>query len=317
MTRWPDMGLHGMAEANDGVASLHHAPVESKRTIIATGLARSGTSMVAALLHDAGLYLGSDMDPVVREDREVASRLGTTRLNELIAWRNRRYPVWGFKHPNLHVFGPGVVQAFRNPRVIVTSRDPVAIGRRDLLSEHRADELASRQIQAAAYESFAMVKFADALSCPVLLLSYEKALQDPRRLATAVLGFCGLKADAADVALAVKPNNPAYLGNTERHFLGHIDDVLNNIVYGWAAERGSDLPQTLEVLVDDQLITTVIASEFRADLMEQGIGAGRHGFRLALPALMRPDAKLTIRVLGRTYQLIGSGSELKTWTRQR
>jgi len=46
---------------------------ETGRTFIVTGLHRSGTSLVAALLRQAGLFIGGDANDVVYEDQEIAN----------------------------------------------------------------------------------------------------------------------------------------------------------------------------------------------------------------------------------------------------
>ena len=264
--------------------------------------------MIAGMLHEAGLFLGSELDPVVREDTEIAGLLGTDKLAALIARRNGAHAVWGFKRPNLHVFGPGVVQAFRNPRVVVTSRDPLVVGRRDVLSEHRRDEFAS--IHAAAAETAALLTFAQNLRCPVLLVSYEKAVRDPARLARALLAFCGLQAEVERVAAAVEPESAAYRQSTERRYRGHIDEVRDGMVRGWAADLGSAEPLQLELLVSGRAAASALADEFRVDLAEQGIGSGCHGFSLPLPASTMPDASIAVRIAGRTYELVGSGGQM-------
>ncbi len=305
-----------MAAPNDGLLLLHPARLAPERTIVVTGLPRSGTSMVAAVLHAAGLYLGAELDSVVREDLEIADALGHDRLADAVASRNALYPVWGFKRPNLHVFGPHVVTGFRNPRVILTCRDPVALGRRSLLSEHHLDVFAAREAETAAHESLAMLRFAGALPCPVLLVSYEKAVQDPSRLARAILGFTGLDADAALVAQAVQPDHPDYLTHTERRFLGHIDGIFADVVHGWAADTASPAPLTLELLIDGVAHAAFRADGFRQDLAEQGVGTGHHGFKQPLPPRVRRMARLSVRVAGRTHELLGSGRPLKSWSRR-
>ena len=306
-----------MAEANDGLLLLRPGRVEPERTVIVTGLARSGTSMVAALLHAAGLPLGTELDAVVREDREIARNLGQPGLAPVVAARNAAHAVWGFKRPNLHAFGPDFVSAFRHPRVIVTCRDAVALGRRSMLSEHHQDRFAAREAEAAALEGLALLRFASALPCPVLLVSYEKAVQAPLRLARALLGFTGLAADAAVVAQAVQADHPDYLVQTERRFHGFIDGIQGDVMHGWAADPTSPAPLTLELLVDGAVRAAFPADQFRPDLAAHGIGTGHHGFKQTLPAGLRRMAKLAVRVAGRTHELDGSGRPLKAWATRR
>ena len=294
---------------NSGLVLLRPSSAPQERTIVVSGLARSGTSMVAAMLRGAGLFLGTEIDPVVHEDREIAQHLGGEGLQAVVNARNRVSRVWGFKRPNLHVHGAKLISALRNPRIILTSRDPVTIGRRIALSEHLRDEFAC--IQTAATETLALIAFAATLDCPILLVSYEKALQDPVGVAETLLSFCGLKADARAVAHFVVPNRSEYLKATERRFIGHLDDVVDGVVRGWAAEQGSSAPVSVELLIDDVVRTRGVADAFRADLAQNGIGSGFHAFRILVPIEIGEDAILSVRVADRTDKLIGSGKRLK------
>lgn len=296
---------------NDGLVLLHPSPPQEERTIIVSGLARSGTSMVAGMLHEAGLFVGDEIDSVVCEDREIGRTIGGTGLAAVIAARNSRHRVWGFKRPNLHVHGPRLISAFRNPWVVVTSRDPVTIGRRVTLSEHLRDELAC--IQTAATDTLALIAFAAALACPVLLISYEKALQDALGVTEALLAFCALEGDARAIAKTVMPNRIEYLQSTERQFIGHIDGVSGGVVQGWAAESGSPDPVSVELLVGDDVRATTVADGFRADLAQNGIGAGCHAFGIAIPGTTGRYERLSVRIEGRTWRLVGSGKRMNDW----
>ena len=57
----------------------------------------------------------------------------------------------------------------------------------------------------------------------------------------------------------------------------------SGLVAGWAASNASATPLEVDLLADGQLFTRIVADEFRADLLQAGIGEGRHGFRLMLP----------------------------------
>jgi GT2 family glycosyltransferase len=63
---------------------------------------------------------------------------------------------------------------------------------------------------------------------------------------------------------------------------GFVDGVTGIEVIGWAA-RDAQGPCDVQVIVDDQWVATGKAIDFRADLVEAGIGKGEHGFRIALP----------------------------------
>ena len=284
------------------------------RTLIVSGVARSGTSMVARVLHGAGVFMGEDMDQIVFEDHAFALLFengafdveGVARLRRA---RDARHPVWGFKRPHLHVQGVAAVSAFRNPRVILTVRDPVAIAERNAIAE----QLDSAGSLAAAMEDLqAMLQFAQALTCPVLLVSYEKAVRQPAGFIARLLEFCGVEMDPARqqrLADLVEPERPAYLQSARRRFDGYIDEIRNNTLTGWACQRDVPLPVTVTVFRDDVAVTDCKADRLRQDLLDSGIGSGEHGFGVNLGGLgFKNGSRVTVRIEGRNFELNKSGS---------
>lgn len=66
---------------------------------------------------------------------------------------------------------------------------------------------------------------------------------------------------------------------------GHIDRILGGRVQGWVKARQGDDPVTVDLLIDGVLaVAGIHAGLFRRDLLQAGIGGGRHGFACDLPA---------------------------------
>src|SRR5688572_30578640 len=105
-------------EATDGVNTgvLRVGPEDppagsapAPRTIIVTGLGRSGTTMMALLVRVAGLDMGGHVFDATQEDSEFVHVLANRNLHllpELIRRRNQNRTLWGFKLPALHAFLP-------------------------------------------------------------------------------------------------------------------------------------------------------------------------------------------------------------------
>lgn len=311
---------------NKGLISFQGAPARGlgasgTRTLIVSGVARSGTSMIARVLHGAGVFMGEDMDQIVFEDHAFAlafenGGLDAKALGRLRRTRDARHPVWGFKRPHLHVQGAAAVTAFRNPRVILTVRDPVAIAERNAIAEQRDP---AHSLSAAMEDLQAMLCFAQGLTCPVLLVSYEKAVRQPARLISRLLDFCGIELEqAAQQRLLglVEPERPAYLQSARRRFDGYIDAIRDNTLTGWACQCDVPLPVTVTVFRDDVAVTECRADQLRQDLLQSGIGSGRHGFALSLDGLgFRNDSRVTVRIEGRNFALNKSGSTVATLRR--
>ena len=62
---------------------------------------------------------------------------------------------------------------------------------------------------------------------------------------------------------------------------GYVDVATGAVVRGWARLTSHPgVPVTLTISVDDVVAGTVVANQYRADLVGAGIGDGRHGFEL-------------------------------------
>jgi hypothetical protein len=286
--------------------------VGPERTLLVTGLARSGTSMLAALLQAAGVWLGDHVYEPINEDAEITQMLRArdfARLDALIRRQNAKTPVWGFKMPDLHQYlQHDELGRFRNPHLIAIFRDPVAVAARNALSEQADGTEAFIETTAAMHS---MAQFVRASGLPFLLLSYEKALLFPSVFIGNVLTFCGIAADAAKRAALqrhVQPNRLQYVLTSKRAFEGSLDGVRNGRLHGWARHIGSLAPVLLDLLIDDRLAATFPSGEFRDDLLAAGVGNGNHGFVLDLRAHKAKDsAVIRVRVNRRTFELANSG----------
>ena len=80
-------------------------------------------------------------------------------------------------------------------------------------------------------------------------------------------------------------------------FLGALDVVDAEVIAGWAWDQTRpDAPIEVEVYDGDALLATVLADQFREDLIGAGIGNGKHGFALPTPAGLQDGKSHAIRV---------------------
>ncbi|WP_419728251.1 glycosyltransferase [Lichenicola sp.] len=80
-------------------------------------------------------------------------------------------------------------------------------------------------------------------------------------------------------------------------FVGYLDHFSRERIDGWAWDpEHPDQASVLRVIVDGQVITTVIANGFRPDLVDAGIGDGRHAFTLDAAVLCLPITSVLVRV---------------------
>lgn len=285
-------------------------------TLLITGVARSGTTMIASVLRSAGVFLGEYLHEAVHEDSRMLGILqhGDERmLRDLIAERNAEHVTWGFKLPTLHaLMRYNWVGYFRQPRLIIIYRDPVAIAVRDSLSEHFEER---QSLISATHAMTSLAMFADRANCPTLMLSYEKAIMDPEGMLHTLLGFCGLPWDPETItslAREVRPNNPIYHEAASLKFPGKLEGIIDGQVYGWCCQSNSLEPVELDLFADGECLATFHADRFRADLARSGIGNGNHGFYIDITGYgLAPDVVLNVRPHNRTVALEGGGRTVR------
>ena len=185
------------------------------RTFIVTGQQRSGTSLVASVLRQVGIFIGAEINDHVQEDEALArGPLGRDRdrLRDIIGERDANFGTWGFKFPMLcDVLAPADLGLFSNPHVIVPMRDPIAVAVRQSLSEYHKPMAA---LGDAARALAAIVEFVGRLDCPVLLLSYEKSLMFPADFIDAIVRFGALPRGEAlreRLIRLIEPNRKDYI----------------------------------------------------------------------------------------------------------
>jgi hypothetical protein len=313
-----------MADVDDLINKgliLHGRPTERGRTFIVTGLYRSGTSLVASILQQAGLFMGSEINDVVYQDEElfgILERRDIEALRLIVGVRNAGRAEWGFKYPMLwRALNANRLRLFDAPRLIVTFRDPVSVAVRTSLSEYHEP---LRALRDAVTDLAALMAFLEAVDCPYLLLSYEKALMFPGDFIDALLRFCDIPSSAGlrDRLLGViEPNLPRYIASARRRFDGFVEAVVGEHLHGWCCLTRAAETVVLDVMVDDRVAVTVRADVFRQDLLDQGIGNGRHGYIVALDQLhARPESVIRVRVARHGVELDNSGKTVRELRRR-
>jgi hypothetical protein len=279
-------------------------------TVIVSGVGRSGTSMVAKVLATFGIPMGKTNDLAVFEDQEFLQALlffDFEYMAKLISARNAAHRRWGFKFASIqnHLFAPQLMK-FRNPRLIVVMRDPVAIASRSYYSD--SDRKSAAEALANVTKQISdMMNFVQVAACPTLLLSYEKCIAFPEHTIDALVNFCGLKMtdeQRQKARFAVEPNNPNYIELFHHSFRGHFDAVDKGVAVGWCMADGSEDAVDVELLADGVVVASTTANLFRKDLQAAGIGTGCHAFRIDLAPLGLPaDADLQIRPVGSEFPI--------------
>ncbi len=272
--------------------------------------------MVARALSAASVFLGDAIDEVVYEDREISRCLDCrdlAALSRVVGDRNTRFDTWGFKKPNIHDFvNPKRRSCFRNPHYIFTFRDPVAIAKRYVISELFEEAMSLGKVVGMQER---MARFILRLRHPVLLLSYEKAIQAPLRCVESIIDFTDLHVDEVQkqgMLASIEPNRTEYLMVARRVFEGYVDGIDAGVLSGWCRQIGSAEPIQVAVFVNERHIASTLADTYRDDLAAAGIGMGEHGFRVSMKDVVR-DPNVVVRVFasGRSFELQNSGKTIE------
>ncbi|WP_128546998.1 PA14 domain-containing protein [Larkinella soli] len=104
-------------------------------------------------------------------------------------------------------------------------------------------------------------------------------------------------------------SSPAPANPSGGAYEGFLDGADCGSIGGWVYDRHQpDAPLTVEVLANGQVVATVPAATYRADLQNAGKGNGRHGFSLEPPANLKTGQPQTIsvRVAGTGFSLTNS-----------
>ena len=160
-----------VARTNTGCWVLRPAALPAEATIVATGLGRSGTTMIARVLSELGKFIGASLAHRTSEDMDVkqyakaGDEAGFERLCRL---RDAGHPVWGFKNPGFRDHLPLWEKHLRNPRVIFVFRDILAVAQRN----HLALNMDLQEALGLAARSYVKaLKRLEENQCPALLLS--------------------------------------------------------------------------------------------------------------------------------------------------
>jgi hypothetical protein len=302
---------------NFGLLQTQEIKSTDTATVLVIGLPRSGTSMVAAVLKALGVFIGEQVDNAVFEDRELAALLGsgdTGRLTQFIAQRNAAHSVWGFKRPEAYRQLEQLCRVCRNPRVIVTFRDVLAIALRNNISM-QIDPIQSLPRIADEYRVLSAT--ISRLSVPCLLVSYEKALQYPLEMVGKIAAFCGLEASEAQIKQAaevVENGSATYVRAARLEYHGFVGKLVNGQLRGWVkATTRDDIRVAVELQIDGEVVQKARADIYRPDVEQAGFGDGRYGFAFKIDDNVSRQSVVAVRIQNSPILVKNSGLPLSSY----
>jgi hypothetical protein len=168
-------------------------------TVIVLGAPRGGTSMVAGVLRQLGVFMGDHVDESSNEDLEFLSHGGSRELfsypsddldeyisnvAKIISARNENHAIWGWKDPLSSLYLEKILNLIRNPLIIWITRDPIAVTERELIEEF-PETVESKSDHAYAHLKNTCDQYGNtalllaATNTNTLLVSYERSLHHP------------------------------------------------------------------------------------------------------------------------------------------
>jgi hypothetical protein len=124
-----------------------------------------------------------------------------------------------------------------------------------------------------------------------------------------VAAGCSRKPSSETDASASTRSAPNKLAAGAAAAVGHHGKTDCKFVHGWAWDKNDpDAAVQVDVYDGNTLLGTVEASKFRQDLLDSGVGTGKHGFEFSLPASLRDNKPHTIRcrLHGTNTDLLGT-----------
>jgi hypothetical protein len=190
--------------------------LQGPRTIVCTGLGRSGTSAVASLVEFLGVWLGVKPSSRNRENVELRRALneGSEAAKHLIAEYDAQFPVWGFKAPGARKDLEQSLPLFRNPLVIVPHRDVIGrMGRQILSGGHEATLEALRR---GVISQRRLLEALQPITAPQLHMSFSLVADRPEEALAVISDFVGVPVPAGDVREHMTESQERYLAGAGR-----------------------------------------------------------------------------------------------------
>lgn len=269
-------------------------------TIVVVGPGRSGTTMTVGVLQRLGVQFGDGID-TLGEDREL-NELAHAFVRRSIAWRlpaarrqfrlalagrRNRWGSFGFKTPHIGRSLPLMADLIDNPVYVFVVRNPFHIARswKKTHGHHLFPTLP--KIMLTQYITAA---FLSRTKRPVVTFCYEDAVAEPQAVLPELADALGLQPSETSLREAINFVTPSRGYRDTRRFIGQIDLVTDERIYGWISDLNHpDAPVTIDISVAGTRVAGGLADGYRSDIAAIGYhGSGFCGFE---QALARPLSK--------------------------
>lgn len=192
-------------------------PVEKQRTIIMTGVARSGTSFIGSIFGNLGVPMARSEDDVVSghwENLELRRALVERRYDDLqrmIGEFDSQYDTWAWKAPAIRNDLKAILKYVRNPCFVFVFKEPLSVAMRKIERNHQEDFVKHFRRMFQAYSG--LVEFAQETDRPCMLVSFDKAAKNAEDTVKSFARYAGVTDyDLASVIEKTRADGRNYVG---------------------------------------------------------------------------------------------------------
>jgi len=192
-------------------------PVESQRTIIMTGVARSGTSFIGSIFGNLGVPMArSETDVVSGHWENLALREALVEkryddLQRMIGEFDSQHDIWAWKAPAIRNDLEAILKYVRNPCFVFVFKEPLSVAMRKIERNHQADFVKHFRRMFQAYSL--LVEFAQQTERPCMLVSFDKAAKNTEATVRSFARYAGVSDyDVASVIEKTRADGRNYVG---------------------------------------------------------------------------------------------------------
>ncbi|NVJ97121.1 MAG: sulfotransferase [Alphaproteobacteria bacterium] len=231
------------------MASKHHYLIgspnhDAPKTVVITGAARGGTSMVAGTVRELGINLGARLGENHEDPQFLPKDLD--HIRSIVAKRNEDLDTWGWKMPHSLAYLDEIEADLRNPHIILVWRNVLATALSQVNRSGATIDNALAYSQARLQE---MIEQLAKFKSPVLLVNYEQAVRDPEEFVNTLAEYLDVQvtADMKKNCLRFIDPKKGYQQVSETFFEvteieGPFVDTVEHIIVPRGLEQVDDTP---------------------------------------------------------------------------
>lgn len=258
---------------NDGISVYKKDNNGKKSPVAVVGVARGGTSMVAGALKHLGIFMGERAASPTFEDIELSEAFEKRRsrdIDQIVQRYSQKHDIWGWKRPSSVNYLDIVHRRLNEPLYIFVFKDIYSIASRNNLSM-QADS--TNMMRRAWREYGKILDFIERRDPSRIMVSYEKALIEPKKLIDTLIEFLSIEPSKEQTESAIDFITPYPVEYLEKARInkstGRLGGINDGKIFGWARYIHRKHSADVDIYLNDKKLTTLTADRPRKDLMER------------------------------------------------